>query len=40
LVVGNDFAAGLIKKLAFPSQGKLLAGALEKGNAKADFDGA
>jgi hypothetical protein len=40
LVVGNDFAAGLIKKLAFTGQGKLLAGALEKGNAKADFDGA
>ena len=40
LVVGNDFAAGLIKKLAFTGQGKLLAGALEKGNAKADFNGA
>jgi hypothetical protein len=40
LVVGNDFAAGLIKKLALTGQGKLLASTLEKRNTKADFNGA
>lgn len=38
LVVADDFAAGLIEKLAFAGKGKLFAGAFEKWDTQANLD--
>jgi len=40
LVVANNFPAGLVKQLAFAGQCKLFAGAFEKRDTEALFDGA
>jgi hypothetical protein len=38
LVVADDFATGFVKELAFAGQGKLFAGAFQKGDAESDLD--